>query len=99
MTKVVGDLRSKVSTIIDGGGPKAIERHTSKGKLLPRERVQYLLDNDSPFLEMSQFAGYKLYKNEDVPAGGIISGIGKVNGYGACFNIIIKIKLMIVQFN
>ncbi|OXA37290.1 methylcrotonoyl-CoA carboxylase beta chain, mitochondrial [Folsomia candida] len=80
MKKVVVDLCSKVSTIIEGGGIKAIQRHTSKGKLLPRERIQCLLDNDSAFLEMSQFAGYQLYGDEDVPAGGIISGIGKVNG-------------------
>jgi 3-methylcrotonyl-CoA carboxylase beta subunit len=80
MKSVVEDLHSKVSTIIEGGGPKAIQRHTSKGKLLPRERIQHLLDADSPFLEISQFAGYNLYPNEDVPAGGIISGIGRVNG-------------------
>lgn len=52
MKKVVVDLCSKVSTIIEGGGIKAIQRHTSKGKLLPRERIQCLLDNDSAFLEM-----------------------------------------------
>jgi acetyl-CoA carboxylase carboxyltransferase component len=81
MKKVVDELKSKVSKIIEGGGVKAIQRHTSKGKLLPRERIQNLLDNDSPFLEMSQFAGYELYGNEEVPAGGIISGIGRVKGY------------------
>jgi len=81
MKKVIDDLQSKVATIMEGGGVKAIQRHTSKGKLLPRERIQHLLDSDSPFLEISQFAGYKLYGDEDVPAGGIISGIGRVNGY------------------
>ncbi len=80
MKAVVGDLRSVVSTVIEGGGQKAIERHVAKGKLLPRERIEHLLDNESAFLELSQLAGYQLYGNEDVPAGGIVSGIGKVSG-------------------
>ena len=80
MKSVVGDLRSVVSTVIEGGGAKAIQRHVSKGKLLPRERIEHLLDNESAFLELSQLAGYQLYGNEEVPAGGIISGIGKVSG-------------------
>ena len=55
-------------------------RHVSKGKLLPRERIDRLLDPGSPFLEMSQLAGHQLYGKEEVPAGGIITGIGRVSG-------------------
>jgi len=49
-------------------------------QLLPRDRVQHLLDNESSFLELSQLAGYQLYGNEEVPAGGIVAGIGRVSG-------------------
>ncbi|CAL8141930.1 unnamed protein product [Orchesella dallaii] len=80
MKKVVQDLRTRVSKIMAGGGEKAITRHTSKGKLLARDRIQYLLDSDSSFLEVSQFAGYELYGDEEVPAGGIVGGIGTVQG-------------------
>uniref|UniRef100_A0A4W4G9H1 methylcrotonoyl-CoA carboxylase n=1 Tax=Electrophorus electricus TaxID=8005 RepID=A0A4W4G9H1_ELEEL len=62
------------------GGEKARTLHTSRGKLLPRERIDRLLDPGSPFLEFSQFAAYELYGNEEVPAGGIITGIGRVSG-------------------
>ncbi|RMC22401.1 hypothetical protein DUI87_00715 [Hirundo rustica rustica] len=65
---------------ITGGGEKARKLHTSRGKLLPRERIDKLIDPGSPFLEFSQFAGYQLYGNEEVPAGGIITGIGRVSG-------------------
>ncbi|CAG2191305.1 E6.4.1.4B [Mytilus edulis] len=80
MQSLVKDLQSKVSTVIQGGGPKAIDRHLSRGKLLPRDRINGLLDPESPFLELSQLAGYQLYGKEEVPAGGIITGIGRVSG-------------------
>lgn len=80
MQTLVQDLRNKVSTISKGGGDKAIERHLSRGKLLPRDRINQLLDPGSPFLEFSQLAGYELYGKDDVPAGGIITGIGRVMG-------------------
>ncbi|GAA96805.1 uncharacterized protein L969DRAFT_90731 [Mixia osmundae IAM 14324] len=62
-----------------GGSQKAREKHTSKGKLLPRDRINRLLDPFSPFLELSPFAGHELYK-DPLPAGGMISGIGTVSG-------------------
>lgn len=65
---------------MEGGGRKARERHTSKGKLLPRERINALLDKNSPFLEFSQLASYQMYGKEEVPAAGIITGIGRVEG-------------------
>jgi len=80
MAKLVAELKEKVEKIVQGGGPKAIERHTSRGKLVARERINLLLDPGSPFLELSQLAGYNLYGKEEVPAGGIISGVGRVSG-------------------
>jgi 3-methylcrotonyl-CoA carboxylase beta subunit len=79
MRKLVDDLKQKVEFFKDGGGKEAKQKHIEKKKLLPRDRVARLLDPGSPFLEFSQFAGYKLY-SEDTPAGGIITGIGVVNG-------------------
>jgi len=80
MSKLVQELRDKVDKIVQGGGQKAIDRHTSRGKLVARERINLLIDPGSPFLELSQLAGYKLYGKEEVPAGGIITGVGRVNG-------------------
>lgn len=80
MQQVVDELKSRVSHITKGGGEKAVLRHLSRGKLLPRERINTLLDPGSPFLELSQLAGYNLYGDEEVPAGGIVTGIGRVSG-------------------
>ena len=79
MEAQVDDLRQRVDVIHQGGGKKAQERHTSRGKLLPRERLNALLDPGSPFLELSQLAAYKVYA-DDVPGAGIITGIGRVSG-------------------
>merc|ERR1719489_352313 len=57
-----------------------MERHTSRGKLVARDRINLLLDPGSPFLELSQLAGYALYGKEEVPAGGIVTGVGRVSG-------------------
>src|SRR5215475_6386345 len=75
----VGELRSLLARIAEGGGKEARERHTGRGKLLPRERVRLLIDPGAPFLELSPLAGHGLY-GEEVPAGGIITGIGQVMG-------------------
>lgn len=80
MKILVDELRSIAEKIVEGGGRKARDRHLSKGKLLPRERINVLLDKGSPFLEFSQLAGYQLYENEEIPAGGIITGIGRIEG-------------------
>ncbi|XP_018008503.1 methylcrotonoyl-CoA carboxylase beta chain, mitochondrial [Hyalella azteca] len=80
MSKLVSELRDKVAKIADGGGEKAVARHVSKGKLVARDRIDVLLDPSTPFLELSQLAGYDMYGSEEVPAGGIITGIGRVRG-------------------
>ncbi|MBU1282597.1 MAG: methylcrotonoyl-CoA carboxylase [Gammaproteobacteria bacterium] len=79
MLTQVNDLRALLARIHEGGGAKAQERHTSRGKLLPRERINRLLDIGSPFLEIGQLAAYEVY-GEDVPAAGVVAGIGRVEG-------------------
>lgn len=79
MLALVQDLKLKLADIEQGGGPAALERHLSRGKLLPRQRLEKLLDPSSPFLELSQFAAFNMY-GESVPAAGIIAGIGRVSG-------------------
>ncbi|ETN79642.1 carboxyl transferase domain protein [Necator americanus] len=80
MRDVVNDLREKVAKITEGGGKKARDLHKSRGKMLARERINALIDPGTSFLELSQLAGYQSYGNEEVPAGGIITGIGTVAG-------------------
>jgi 3-methylcrotonyl-CoA carboxylase beta subunit len=79
MLEQVQALRGLLAQVAQGGGPKAQERHTSRGKLLPRERIDRLLDPGSPFLEIGQLAAHEVY-GEDVPAAGVIAGIGRVEG-------------------
>jgi 3-methylcrotonyl-CoA carboxylase beta subunit len=79
MSALVDDLRAKVAQAALGGGETARQRHVSRGKLLPRDRVATLIDPGSPFLELSQLAAHGLYNNE-VPAAGIVTGIGRVSG-------------------
>jgi len=79
MRLLVGDLRERVAQASLGGGEAARAKHAARGKLLPRERVQTLLDPGSPFLELSQLAGYGMYDG-DAPCGGVITGIGRVAG-------------------
>jgi len=79
MLDQVGDLRALLAHVHAGGGEKAQHRHTSRGKLLPRERINRLLDIGSPFLEIGQLAAYQVY-GEEVPAAGVVAGIGRVEG-------------------
>lgn len=76
---LVDDLRNVVARVEQGGGDKARERHTARGKLLPRDRIAHLLDAGSPFLELSQLAALNVYE-DDIPAAGIITGVGRVSG-------------------
>lgn len=80
MTSLVTELQERTATMLTGGGAKAIERHTSRGKLLARQRIDLLLDKSSPFLELTPLAAYELYGKEVVNSGGIITGIGRVSG-------------------
>jgi 3-methylcrotonyl-CoA carboxylase beta subunit len=77
MLALVDDLARVVTHIALGGDDKARARHRQHGKLLPRERLQALLDPGSAFLELSQLAAYQVYK-DPIPAAGIITGIGRI---------------------
>ena len=77
--QLVGELRDKLAAAALGGSEKARERHVSRGKLLPRDRVDELLDTGSPFLELSPLAANGMYDDE-CPGAGIITGIGRVAG-------------------
>src|ERR1700756_2627640 len=77
--RLVGELNAKLAAAALGGNERARERHVSRGKLLPRERVDRLLDPGSPFLELSPLAANGMY-GDDAPAAGIITGVGRVSG-------------------
>ncbi len=79
MSALVQDLRRVVDQVRLGGGEASRNRHTGRGKLLPRDRVRTLIDPGSPFLELSQLAAHGLYGG-DIPAAGIITGIGRIAG-------------------
>jgi 3-methylcrotonyl-CoA carboxylase beta subunit len=79
MRTIVADFKKVLIKMQEGGGEKARERHRHHGKLLPRDRIELLLDPGSDFLELSALAGFELY-DDDVPAGGIITGIGRIMG-------------------
>ncbi|MEE2030512.1 carboxyl transferase domain-containing protein [Rhodococcus chondri] len=77
--QLVGELRDRLAAAALGGSEKSRERHVSRGKLLPRDRVDELLDTGSPFLELSPLAANGMYDDE-CPGAGIITGIGRVAG-------------------
>lgn len=79
MQTLVDDLRREASKVEQGGGQIARDRHTARGKLLPRDRVAQLLDVGSPFLEIGQLAAHGQY-DDQVPSAGLICGIGRVSG-------------------
>jgi 3-methylcrotonyl-CoA carboxylase beta subunit len=79
MRALVAELRAKTERVALGGGENARAKHTGRGKLLPRERIDALLDPGAPFLELSALAASGLYGDE-APAAGIITGIGRVSG-------------------
>lgn len=79
MQSAVDDLRTVVHAVAQGGDEEARRKHLARGKLLPRERVQRLLDPGTPFLELSQLAAYGMY-SDAAPGAGVITGIGRVWG-------------------
>ncbi|MEX0658093.1 MAG: carboxyl transferase domain-containing protein [Egibacteraceae bacterium] len=76
---LVADLRARLGEAARGGSETARQRHTARGKLLPRDRVDMLVDQGSPFLELSPLAAHGLYDG-DAPGAGIITGVGRVAG-------------------
>ncbi len=80
MRALAAELRAKVAQAELGGGKTSRDRHVSRGKLLPRDRVAGLIDPGTPFLEFSQLAAFGMYGG-DVASGGIVTGIGRVSGW------------------
>src|SRR5881394_1645590 len=79
MTALVAELRERVAQAREGGGARYLQRHREQGKLPVRERLDRLLDQGSPFLELSPLAAFDMYENE-APGAGIVTGIGRVSG-------------------
>ena len=79
METLVADVRDAAAAVREGGGAASRDRHVARGKLLPRDRIEALLDPGSPFLEIGAFAAHGMYGDE-VPSAGIITGIGRVSG-------------------
>ena len=79
MRAAVDDLNQQVARIAVGGGEAARAKHLARGKLLPRDRVQMLLDPGTPFLEIAPLAAHHMYKG-DAPCAGLVAGIGRVSG-------------------
>ncbi len=79
MGSLLAELKIRTELVRQGGGAKYVERHRAQGKLPARERIDRLLDERSPFLELSPLAAWDLY-DDDTPAAGIVTGIGRVSG-------------------
>ncbi|HEY6900396.1 MAG TPA: carboxyl transferase domain-containing protein [Puia sp.] len=81
MRQALSQLRIRFDKIALGGGKKAIEKQREKNKLTPRERIAYLIDEGTIFIELGAFAGYEMYEEQGgCPAGGTVGGIGYVSG-------------------
>lgn len=80
MRQALSQLRNRLDKIALGGGKKAMDKQREKNKLTPRERIAYLIDEGSPFIELGAFAGYEMYEDQGgCPAGGTVGGIGYVS--------------------
>ncbi len=79
MRALIAELQDRRAQAAEGGPPRSRERHLSRGKLLPRERVMTLIDAASPFLELSPLAANGMYE-DSIHAAGIITGIGRIAG-------------------
>lgn len=81
---LASELKKKIEKVRAGGGDDAVKKHKDRNKLLPRERIDKILDPGSPFLELSALAADGVYE-EDVPGAGIVTGIGLVHGVECLF--------------
>lgn len=80
MSEVMSRMQELARKIQKGGSDKARQKHIDRKKMLPRDRVTALIDPGTTFMELSPMAGYDLYPEAEVPAGGIITGVGVVEG-------------------
>ena len=79
------ELLEKLEKTKQGGGESSVSRHRGRGKTLPRERIESILDDGSPFLELSSLAANELYPEGEVPSAGVVTGIGRVHGVECLF--------------
>jgi len=79
MRKLVDELKAGAAKVAEGGGARYADRHKARGKLLPRERIERLVDPGAPFLELGGFAAWEMYSG-DVASAGIVTGIGRIEG-------------------
>jgi acetyl-CoA carboxylase carboxyltransferase component len=79
MMATVAQLRDRLAQAREGGGSRYLQRHREQGKLPVRERIDLLLDEGSPFLELSPLAAWEMYDNE-APGAGLVTGVGRVMG-------------------
>src|SRR5215813_1160097 len=79
MQELVAELRSKLERVKQGGGEAAVKRHKERGKMFVRDRIEAVLDSDTPFLEFSALAANGMYGDE-APSAGIVTGIGLIHG-------------------
>jgi acetyl-CoA carboxylase carboxyltransferase component len=77
--RIMDEYREKLRSVVNGSSPRAVEKHKKRGKLLARERIDLLVDPNTPFLELSTMAAYGEYDNQ-FPSAGIITGIGVIKG-------------------
>src|SRR5690606_6633835 len=81
MRMLVSQMKQRHAQVSLGGGKKAIEKAKDKGKMTPRERIQYLIDKDSEFVEIGSFVGWDMYQEQGgCPSGGTVGGLGYVSG-------------------
>ena len=81
MKMSLGMMQKRLEKIYEGGGKKSVQKQKERNKLTARERIDYLIDKDKPFIEMGAFAGYEMYDEQGgCPAGGTVAGIGYVSG-------------------
>ena len=81
MKLAVSQMKQRHAQVSLGGGKKAIEKAREKGKMTPRERIQYLVDKDSVFTEIGAFAGWEMYQEHGgCPAAGTVAGLGYIHG-------------------
>lgn len=78
-TNLLGEYYDRLQTAMQGGSEKAVSLHKERGKLLARERIDLLTDNNTPFLELSSLAANGIY-DDQFPSAGIVTGIGRVHG-------------------
>src|SRR5215813_14013306 len=80
MQQIVQELRSKLEAVKKGGGESAVKRHKERGKMFVRERIDAVIDPDTPFLEFSALAANGMYDDE-APCAGLVSGIAMIHGH------------------